>query len=65
MNYSHVGFVVGFDAKNIWLMGGNQPQNGAAIRDGVEVNITKYSRTLVKNYVLPLNYNPPPLGKFE
>lgn len=65
MSYGHVGMIVGFDNKNIWLLGGNQQKNGAVVRDGVEVNITRYPRSLVSKYVIPTGYNPPPLGTFK
>jgi len=65
MNYGHVGMITGFDDKSIWLLGGNQPKNGAVKRDGEEVNITKYSRSLVSKYVIPEGYEPPTFCNFE
>ena len=59
MNYGHVGMIDDFDNNHIWLLGGNQPKNGAAVRDGVEVNITKYKRSLVSKYVIPKDYKSP------
>ncbi len=65
MKYGHVAMVVGYNDKSIWILGGNQPRNGAVKRDGVEVNITQYNRNLVSKYVIPTDYNAPPLGKFK
>lgn len=65
MSYGHVAMVVGYNDKHVWILGGNQPRNGAAVRDGVEVNITRYSRSLVSKYVIPAGYNAPPLGFFK
>jgi len=61
MTYGHVAMVVDYDATYVWILGGNQPLNGAVVRDGVEVNITKYRRSLVSKYVLPSGYIKPPL----
>jgi len=65
MNYGHVAMVVGYNDTHVWILGGNQPLNGAVVRDGVEVNITKYKRSLVSTYVIPTGYNAPPLGTFK
>lgn len=65
MTYGHVSMVVGYNDTHVWILGGNQPKSGAAVRDGVEVNITKYKRSLVSKYVIPKGYNPPPLGTFK
>lgn len=66
MSYAHVAMVVEFDNKYVWILGGNQPVNGAVVRDGEEVNISKYNRNLVSKYVIPVSYNnPPPLGTFK
>lgn len=65
MKYGHVAMVVGYNDKSVWILGGNQPRNGAVKRDGVEVNITKYKRSLVSTYVIPTGYNAPPLGTFK
>lgn len=46
-------------------IGGNQSETGARVRDGVEVNIKKYPRTLVSNYVIPRNMNFAPLGSYR
>ena len=61
MTYSHVAFVVGYDDKHVWILGGNQTADGSAKSDGVEVNIKRYPRTLVTGYALPKNYEKPPL----
>jgi hypothetical protein len=37
MSYGHVAMVVGYDATHVWILGGNQPTNGAVVRDGTEV----------------------------
>ncbi len=65
MKYGHVGIVVGYNDKQIFLLGGNQPQNNSPIRDGVEVNIRELNRSLVKDYVIPQNYLAPPLPNFH
>jgi len=65
MSYGHVAMVVGYDDKYVWILGGNQPANGAVVRDGTEVNITRYKRSLVSKYVIPNGYNAPPLGTFD
>src|SRR5690554_518510 len=62
MSYGHVAMVVGYDDTYVWILGGNQPANGAIVRDGTEVNITRYKRSLVSKYVIPTGYNAPPLG---
>jgi uncharacterized protein (TIGR02594 family) len=61
MSYGHVAFVHQYDDQYVWLLGGNQPQNGAAVRDGVEVNISRQPRSLVSKFVLPVDYMKPPL----
>ena len=68
MSWGHVGTVVDYDNKNIWLLGGNQSPTGAAVSDGNgkdEVNIKKYPRSSVVSYALPDSYDKPPLDKFE
>jgi RHS repeat-associated protein len=65
MSYGHVAMVVGYDDTYVWILGGNQPANGAVVRDGTEVNITRYKRSLVSKYVIPAGYNSPPLGTFD
>lgn len=54
MTYSHVAFVMGFDDKYVWILGGNQ-QPDPALEDGrgTEVNIRRVERTKVENYVAP------------
>lgn len=54
--------VAGYDTSHVWILGGNQPLNGAVVRDGVEVNITRYMCSLVSKYIVPSGYNAPPLG---
>jgi uncharacterized protein (TIGR02594 family) len=65
MSYGHVAMVVGYDDTYVWILGGNQPANGAVVRDGTEVNITRYKRSLVSSYIIPTGYNAPPLGTFK
>jgi uncharacterized protein (TIGR02594 family) len=65
MNWGHVGTVVNYDSKYIWLLGGNQSATGAATNDGTEVNIKRYPHSSVSSYVLPASYNKPPLDTFE
>ncbi len=56
MKWSHVTFIYKFDDEFIWVLGGNQAENGAAIRDGVKVNIVKYRRNQVQELIMPLGY---------
>ena len=67
MPWSHVAFVVKVTDTHIWILGGNQPSADAKnkrVRDGVEVNITKYKRTKYVNkakFFLPKDYDKPPM----
>ena len=65
MSYGHVAIVAQFDDKYVWIIGGNQPRNGARVRDGVEVNITRYSSKHVSKYIIPKGYCAPPLGSYK
>lgn len=50
MNWSHVTFIYKFDDTSIWVLGGNQAKDGAAVKDDVMVNIVKYRRNQVQEY---------------
>jgi uncharacterized protein (TIGR02594 family) len=56
MNWSHVTFIYKFDDTHIWVLGGNQAEDGAAVRDGVTVNIVKYKKSQVQEYRMPNGY---------
>ncbi len=48
-----ITFIHEFDETHIWVLGGNQAKDGAAVRDGVTVNIVKYTRAQVQEYRMP------------
>ena len=54
MNYSHVAFIVGWDDKYIWILGGNQ-QPYPAMEDGrgTTVNIRKVKRNQIDKIIKP------------
>jgi RHS repeat-associated protein len=54
MNYSHVAFIVGWDEKNLWILGGNQ-QPYPALEDGrgTTVNVRKVPRNLIDKIIKP------------
>ena len=56
MKWSHVTFIYNFDDTFVWVLGGNQPENGAAVRDGVIVNIVKYKISQVEEMRMPEGY---------
>lgn len=54
MNYSHVGFVMGWDDKYLWILGGNQqPYPAEDDGRGTTVNIRRVKRSQVDAYVRP------------
>jgi RHS repeat-associated protein len=54
MNYSHVGFVVGWDDTYLWILGGNQqPYPAEEDGRGTTVNIRRVKRSQVDDYVAP------------
>jgi hypothetical protein len=55
MKYSHVAFIIGFDDKYLWIIGGNQ-QPEPALEDGrgTTVNIRKVKRSQKDKYVSPI-----------
>ena len=65
MKYGHVAMIVGFNYEYVWILGGNQPQNGSSNRDGVEVNISRQPRSLVSKYIIPNNYDAPLLSTYK
>ena len=56
MKWSHVTFIYNFDDTFVWVLGGNQPENGSAVRDGVVVNIAKYKISQVEEMRMPEGY---------
>ena len=61
MNFGHVAFVHSYNSKYVWILGGNQRTDGAADGNGSEVNIRKYLLTQVNKFILPSDYEKPPL----
>ncbi len=53
MKWSHVTFIYKFDDNFVWVLGGDQAEDGAAVRDGITVNIVKYRRNQVEKLMMP------------
>jgi hypothetical protein len=53
MQWSHVTFIYDFNDTHVWVLGGNQATDGAAVRDGVTVNIVRYPRSSIKSIMYP------------